>query len=151
MNYENLPILVILAISMIGNNHTVSIAALVLLLIKMLGLTSWLPAIEEKGILIGVTVLTAAVLVPLVSGRIDATGVINVFKTPTGLIAVAVGLAVAWVAGQGVPFMKSSPETVTALMVGTLLGVCFLRGLAVGPLIAGGVVALLVGLLRIKA
>lgn len=150
MNYENLPILVILAISMIGNNHTVSIAALVLLLIKMLGLTNWLPAIEEKGILIGVTILTAAVLVPLVSGRIDAAGIISVFKTPTGLIAVAVGLAVAWVAGQGVPFMKSSPEAVTALMVGTLMGVCFLRGLAVGPLIAGGMVALIVGLLRIK-
>jgi len=149
MNFENLPILVILVISMIGGNHTVSIAALVLLLIKLLGLASWLPMIEEKGIFIGVTVLTAAVLVPLVSGRIGASGLINVFKTPTGLIAVMVGLAVAWVAGQGVPFMKSSPETVTALMVGTLMGVCFLRGLAVGPLIAGGVVALLVGLLRI--
>lgn len=149
MNYENLPILLILAISIIGNNHTVSIAALVLLLMKLLGFSNWLPVIEAKGISIGVTVLTAAVLVPLVSGRIDAQGMLNVFKSPTGLIAVGIGLAVAWIAGQGVPFMKSSPETVTALMVGTLMGVCFLRGLAVGPLIAGGMVALIVGLLKI--
>lgn len=149
MNFDNLPILLVLIISIIGNNHTVSIAALVLLLIKMLGLGDWLPAIEANGVGIGVTVLTAAVLVPLVSGRIDANGVMNVFKTPKGLIAVSVGLAVAWIAGQGVPFMKASPETVTALMVGTLLGVCFFRGLAVGPLIAGGMVALIVGVLRV--
>lgn len=148
MNFENLPILVILVISVIGNNHTVSIAALGLLLIKMLGFNSWLPVIEAKGIGIGVTVLTAAVLVPLVSGRIDANGILNVFKTPTGIVAVTVGLGVAWIAGQGVPFMKSSPEAVTALMVGTLIGVCFLRGLAVGPLIAGGMVALILGLLK---
>lgn len=149
MNYENLPILIILAISVIGNNHTVAIAAMALLLVKLLGFSEWLPLIEAKGIGIGVTVLTAAVLVPLVSGRIDAASMMNVFKTPSGIVAVLVGLAVAWVAGQGVPFMKSSPEAVTALMVGTLMGVCFLRGLAVGPLIAGGMVALIVGLLRL--
>ncbi len=149
MNYENLPILAILVISIIGNNHTVSIAALTLLLIKLLGLGNWLPFIETKGISIGITVLTAAVLVPLVSGRVDANGMINAFKSPTGLIAVVIGLAVAWIAGQGVPFMKASPETVTALMVGTLMGVCFLRGLAVGPLIAGGMVALIVGAMKL--
>jgi hypothetical protein len=44
--------------------------------------------------------------------------------------------------------MKSSPEAVTALMIGTLIGVCFFRGLAVGPLIAGSVVALVLGLLK---
>lgn len=149
MSYDSLPILVVLVISVIANNHTVSIAALVLLLIKMLGLNSWLPVIEANGIGVGVTVLTAAVLVPLVSGQIDANGIVNVFKTPKGLVAVAVGLAVAWIAGQGVPFMKASPETVTALMVGTLTGVCLLRGLAVGPLIAGGMVALIVGVLKV--
>lgn len=149
MNFENLPILLILMISVIGNNYTVSIAASALLLIKLLGLTNWLPLIEGKGISVGVTILTAAVLVPLVSGRIDGNGIINVFKSPTGLIAVTIGLAVAWIAGQGVSFMKSSPEAVTALMVGTLIGVCFFRGLAVGPLIAGGMVALIVGVLKI--
>ena len=38
---------------------------------------------------------------------------------------------------------------VTALMVGTLIGVCFFKGLAVGPLIAGGMVALLVGVFKL--
>lgn len=149
MHFDNLPILFILAISLIGNNFTVSIAALVLLLIKLLGLDSWLPVIESKGINVGVAILTAAVLVPVVSGRVDGNSIANVFKSPAGIIAVLTGLLVAWIAGQGVPFMKSSPEAVTALMIGTLIGVCFFRGLAVGPLIAGGVVALVLGLLKL--
>ena len=55
MSFENLPILLILMISVIGNNLTVALAALMLLLIKLLGLSSWFPLIENKGISIGVT------------------------------------------------------------------------------------------------
>ena len=149
MNLENLPILVVLFISVLGNNHTVSIAAMALLLIKLLGLHRWLEFVELNGVTMGVTILTAAVLVPLVSGRVDASGIVKVFKTPTGLLAVGMGVALAWVAGQGVSFMKASPENVTALLAGTLIGVCFFRGLAVGPLIAGGMVALLARFLKL--
>jgi uncharacterized membrane protein (DUF441 family) len=94
MHFDNLPILFILAISLIGNNFTVSIAALALL-IKLLGLDSWLPVIESKGINVGVAILTAAVLVPVVSGRVDANSIANVFKSPAGVIAVLTGLLVA--------------------------------------------------------
>jgi uncharacterized membrane protein (DUF441 family) len=149
MNFANLPLLIILVISVIGNNPSVALAAVALLALKLLGLNSAMAFVEAKGINIGVTILTAAVLVPLASGRIDTSSILNIVKSPVGLIALLTGTAVAWIAGQGVTFMKASPEIVTALMVGTLVGVCFLRGLAVGPLIAGGVVALLVGALKI--
>ncbi|WP_346353961.1 DUF441 domain-containing protein [Azotosporobacter soli] len=146
MNFENLPLLIILVLGVLGNNHTVSIAALILLLIKLLGFGQWFPFIEAHGINIGVIILTLAVLVPLAQGRIDAGDIASALKSPVGLVAVAVGIFVAWVAAQGVPFMKGSPETVTALVTGTIIGVCFFNGLAVGPLIAGGMVSLLVSL-----
>jgi len=149
MSFDNLPILLILAISVIGNNSSVAIAAAALLLLKLCGLTSWLDMVETKGINYGVILLTAGVLAPLAAGKIDINGLANIFKTPKGLLAIAIGLGVAWVAGRGVNFMQASPEIVTALMVGTVIGVCFFKGLAVGPLIAGGVVALLVGLFRL--
>lgn len=147
MNWDNLPLLVILVLSVIGNNHTVSIAAMVLLLIKLLGFETWFPYIENHGIDIGITILTLAVLTPIAQGRISIGGILEAFKTPVGLVAIIIGIFVAWVAAQGVFFMKGSPEAVTALVVGTIIGVCFFRGLAVGPLIAGGLVYLIVSLL----
>lgn len=142
MNWDNLPLLVILVVSVIGNNHTVSIATLVLLLIKMLGFDSWFPFIESHGINIGIIILTLAVLTPIAQGRISTSTMLDAFKSPLGLMAISIGIFVAWVAGKGVPFMNASPEIVTSLVVGTIIGVCFFHGLAVGPLIAGGLVAL---------
>ena len=144
MNWENLPILIILCLSVIGNNHSVSIAALILLLIKLLGFHTWFPYIEDHGITIGITILTLAVLTPIAQGRISIGGILEAFKTPIGLVAIFVGILVAWIAAQGVFFMKESPEAVTALVVGTIVGVCFFQGLAVGPLIAGGMVSLII-------
>lgn len=142
MNWDNLPLLVILVLSVIGNNHTVSIATLILLLIKLLGFDNWFPVIESHGITIGIIILTLAVLTPIAQGRMSSTAMLDAFKTPLGLMAITIGIFVAWVAAKGVPFMNASPEIVTSLVLGTIIGVCFFQGLAVGPLIAGGLVAL---------
>jgi uncharacterized membrane protein (DUF441 family) len=147
MNWDNVPLLIILVLSVIGNNHSVSIAALLLLLIKILGYEVWFPYIESHGISFGITILTLAVLTPIAQGRISTSSMVDAFKTPIGLVAIIIGILVAWVAAQGVPFMKGTPEAVTALIVGTIIGVCFFHGLAVGPLIAGGLVSLIISLL----
>jgi uncharacterized membrane protein (DUF441 family) len=149
MNWDNLPILIIIVLSVIGNNHSVSIAAMGLLLIKLLGFDNWLPVIENHGLNIGIIILTMAVLAPIAAGRIHMEEMLGTFKTSAGLIAIVVGIFVAWVAAKGVPFMKDTPEAVTALVVGTIAGVCFFRGLAVGPLIAGGLVSLIVSSLEL--
>ncbi|MPM28572.1 hypothetical protein SDC9_75098 [bioreactor metagenome] len=146
MNLDNVPLLVIIVLSVIGNNQSVSIAALALLLIKLLGFHTWFPYIESHGINIGITILTLAVLTPIAQGHIAIGDILNSFKTPIGLVAVLIGIFVAWVAGHGVSFMQATPEVVTALISGTIVGVCFFKGLAVGPLIAGGMVALIASL-----
>jgi len=147
MNWDNVPILVVLVLSIIGNNNTVAIAALVLLLIQMLGLVTLFPLINSYGMNIGIIILTIAVLSPLAQGLISTKDIVGLFKAPVGLIAIVIGIFVAWVAGHGVTFMQDSPEITTALIVGTIVGVCFFRGLPVGPLIAGGMVALIVSAL----
>lgn len=149
MNWDSMPLLVILVLSVIGNNHSVALAVAVLLIIKLMGLTTWFPSIENYGLNIGITILTMAVLTPLAQGRISAGEMLVAFKTQSGLIAIIVGVIVSWVAAQGVDFLKASPEATTALIVGTIGGVCFLHGLAIGPLIAGGVVAMILNLLNL--
>jgi len=147
VNWDNLPILVVLVLSMIGNNNTVAIAVLVLLLIQTLGFVTLFPFIDNYGMDIGIVILTIAVLSPLAQGRISVNEVAGLFKEPVGIIAIVIGIFVAWIAGQGVFFMKDSPEVTTALIVGTIIGVCFFRGVPVGPLIAGGMVAFIVSLM----
>jgi uncharacterized membrane protein (DUF441 family) len=41
--------------------------------------------------------------------------------------------------------MTNQPSVVAGLLVGTVLGVAFLRGVPVGPLIAAGILSLFIG------
>lgn len=149
MNWDNLPILIILVLSVIGDNHTVSIAALILLLIRLLGLDTCFPYLEKYGVNAGIIILTLAILTPVAQGTLSMKEMLNGFRSSSGIIAILIGIFVSWVASQGLDFMKASPEVVTALIVGTIAGVCFFHGLAIGPLIAGGIVSLIVSLLGI--
>ncbi|SDF42028.1 DUF441 domain-containing protein [Sporomusa acidovorans] len=147
MNWDNLPLLLILVLSVIGNNNSVSIAVIILLLIKLLGFEAWFPFLESHGLNIGITILTIGILTPVAQGGISVKEMATAFKSSIGVISLAVGIFVSWAAGQGVSFMRDTPETVAAIIVGTIAGVCFLKGLAVGPLIAGGLVSLIISLL----
>ena len=40
--------------------------------------------------------------------------------------------------GGGVGLLKNDPHNVAALSIGTIIGVCFFKSVAVWPLIAGG-------------
>lgn len=143
MNWEYAPLLIILAFSVLGNNPSVSIAVTALLLLKLIGADALFPHIEAHGLQIGVAILTMAVLVPVATGRIGMKDIVGVVGSLEGIVAVVVGIFVAYAAAQGLPYMQDTPQIVTALIVGTIIGVCFFHGLAVGPLIAAGLVAVL--------
>lgn len=146
MSFENLPILLILALSVIGQNQSVAIAAAILLLIKLLGFDNWFPVLENKGINIGIIILTLAILAPIASGRISLKNMTDSLLTPAGVLAVVTGIFAAWLGGRGVSFFQVAPDAITALIIGTIMGVSFFQGIAVGPLIAAGMLSLLLGL-----
>jgi uncharacterized membrane protein (DUF441 family) len=83
------------------------------------------------------------VLVPIATGRIGMKDIISLVGSAEGIVAMLIGAFVAYAAAQGLPLMQDTPQIVTALIVGTIVGVCFFHGLAVGPLIAAGLVAVL--------
>ncbi|EFI0063287.1 DUF441 family protein [Escherichia coli] len=62
-----------------------------------------------------------------------------------GIIILTIGVIVSWLGGRGVTLMGSQPQLVAGLLVGTVLGVALFRGVPVGPLIAAGLVSLIVG------
>ena len=128
----------ILLLSIIGHNMTVAYAAGIVFVIKALGLTSLLQVIGSNGIHWGILILTVAILIPIATGEITLHIMLDSFKTPLGIIAIIAGILAVAAGGSGVALLKTSPEVVSALLIGTMAGVFFFKGIAVGPLIAGG-------------
>lgn len=61
------------------------------------------------------------------------------------LLAIAVGMFVSWLGGRGITLMNSQPTVVGGLLIGTIIGVSLFRGVPVGPLIAAGLLSLMLG------
>ncbi|EOO2782684.1 DUF441 domain-containing protein, partial [Escherichia coli] len=100
---------------------------------------------EKQGLSIGIIILTIGVMAPIASGTLPPSTLIHSFLNWKSLVAIAVGVIVSWLGGRGVTLMGSQPQLVAGLLVGTVLGVALFRGVPVGPLIATGLVSLIVG------
>ena len=138
MYSEYLMLLLILALGIIGHNTTVAYAVIIVLVLKLLGLTAMLDILSVNGLNWGIVLLLAAILVPIATGDVTIANMIDAFKSPLGVAAIVCGVLAAMAGGGGVALLKNDPHIVAALIIGTIIGVCFFRGVAVGPLIAGG-------------
>ena len=144
LNSVALLLVVLIVLGLFSHNSAITIAGAVLLIMQQTLLSQYIGYVEKYGLKIGIVVLTIGVLAPLVSGRIQLPNLAALASWQM-LLAIVVGVVVAWLAGKGVPLMGEQPVLVTGLMVGTIIGVAFLGGIPVGPLIAAGILALLVG------
>ena len=131
------------ALGFISHNTTVAVSILVLIIVRVTPLSTFFPWIEKQGLSIGIIILTIGVMDP--SGTLPPSTLIHSFLNWKSLVAIAVGVIVSWLGGRGVPLMGSQPQLVAGLLVGTVLGVALFRGVPVGPLIAAGLVSLIVG------
>ena len=138
MYSEYLMLLLILALGIIGHNTTVAYAVIIVLVLKLLGLTAMLDILSVNGLNWGIVLLLAAILVPIATGDVTIANMIDAFKSPLGVAAIVCGVLAAMAGGGGVELLKNDPHIVAALIIGTIIGVCFFKGVAVGPPIAGG-------------
>ena len=146
MSFLDPTVLILLAlavVSVFAGNHTVAAAMAVLIVIRISPLALYFPWLQKHGLNIGIFLLMVAVMVPIASGKIPAMDLLKSFTHWKSAVAIVVGIFVAWLGGRGVTLMAAQPGVVAGLMVGTILGVAFFRGVPVGPLIAAGVVSLL--------
>ncbi|MCI6085230.1 DUF441 domain-containing protein [Selenomonas sp.] len=144
-------LLAVLVLAYFGHNMTVVYATgivLALKVISLLGLTAPLAALGSHGLNWGIILLTAAILVPIATGEITISTMIDSFKSAPGLIAITAGLLAAIAGGGGVKLLSEDTELIPALIIGTMVGVIAFKGVAVGPLIAGGLTYFVMFLLR---
>ncbi len=143
-NSVSLLLVVLILLGVISNNTSVLISAMVLLLMQQTFLFKYIPFMEKYGLNIGIIILTIGVLSPLVSGKI-ALPYWQEFLNWKMFFAIAVGILVAWFGGRGVELMGAQPLLLTGLIVGTIIGVIFFGGIPVGPVIAAGILSVIIG------
>ncbi|WP_027964273.1 DUF441 domain-containing protein [Halalkalibacillus halophilus] len=137
-------LLILLGLGYIAKNQAILIAVYILLGIKLFRLEDRvLPFVESKGIFIGVVVITVAVLVPIATGEIGFSDLMNSLKSYYAWIAIGAGAFVAYIAKDGLTLLANDPHLTAALVLGTILGVVLFQGIAVGPLIGAGIAYLI--------
>lgn len=138
-------LLVLAGLGIISHNMTVTLAMLFLLVVRITPLNNFFPWVEKYGLTIGILILTIGVMAPIASGKISAQDVLGSFLNWKSILAIVIGIVVSWLGSRGVTLMSHQPSTVAGLLVGTVIGVALFRGVPVGPLIAAGILSLLVG------
>lgn len=145
IDFISLFLLLMAALGIFSGNMPITIAMLVLLIVRVLQLHFAFPWLEKYGLTIGIIILTIGVMAPVASGKITLQTLGASFLHWKSLTAIAVGILVAWLGGRGAALMGSQPTVVAGLLIGTVLGVAFFKGVPVGPLIAAGILSLLIG------
>lgn len=138
-------LIVLLACGVFSQNTAVTIAATVLIVFRITPLSEFFPLLQQHGLNIGIIILTIGVLTPIASGAIPGNEIIKSFMSWKSLAAIGIGLLVAWLGGRGATLMANQPNVVAGLLIGTVAGVALLRGVPVGPLIAAGLLSVIIG------
>ena len=138
-------LIVLLACGIFSQNTAVTIAAAVLIVFRITPLSEFFPLLQQHGLNLGIIILTIGVLTPNASGKLPGEAILKSFLSWKSLLAIAIGIFVAWLGGRGVKLMTNQPDVVAGLLIGTVAGVAVLRGVPVGPLIAAGILTLFIG------
>ncbi|WP_053218934.1 DUF441 domain-containing protein [Virgibacillus senegalensis] len=139
-NQSTIFLLILFLLGYFGKNQSIMVAVYVLLGLQLFRLDDKVfPYLADKGISLGVTIITIAVLVPIATGDIGFQDLLNSVKSYYAWIALAAGIFVALIAKNGLDLLANDPHLTTALVMGTILAVVFFHGVAVGPLIGAGI------------
>ncbi|AZN40615.1 DUF441 domain-containing protein [Paenibacillus albus] len=144
-------LVVLIIVGLIGRSPIISTAACVLLIVKLIHLQRFLPTIERRGLELGLLFLTFSVLVPFASERITTKDMLSVVTSWPGILALTGGAIATYVNGKGLEMLRLDPQLIVGLVVGSIFGIVFLRGIPVGPLMAAGITAILFKLFSLIA
>ncbi|MEX2104728.1 MAG: DUF441 domain-containing protein [Bacilli bacterium] len=139
-------LVILIVIGLIGRSHIIATAASFLLILKLTHFDRYLPTVERRGLELGLLFLTMAVLVPFATGKISLKDVVTMFTTFPGILALFGGAVATYMNGKGLDLMKLDPQLIIGLVIGSIFGIIFLKGIPVGPLMAAGITAFLLKL-----
>lgn len=146
----NLLIMIILLLGIAGGSEVIAAAAGILIILQLVKMDALFPLLEDRGLEIGLVFLVISVLVPFVSGRVTNSQVVRTCFSWPGLIALISGILATHLNCKGLEMLQISPSIMIGLVIGSIIGVVFFGGIPVGPLMAGGIAALILRILNIS-
>lgn len=147
MNGEFILVTLII-IGIVSRSPIITTAACILLIVKLVHLDRYLPTLERRGLELGLLFLTIAVLVPFAAERIHLKDIVATLTSWTGILALLGGALATFMNGKGLYLLKNDPQMIVGLVAGSIIGIVFLRGIPVGPLMAAGITAFFIQLFR---
>ena len=148
MGSERVILLTLMALGVAARNALIVTSAGIVLTMNVMRLDRFFPLLEKRGLEAGLIFLLMAVLVPFATGEVGWQEIRQSFTSWNGLAAVAGGMLAAVLSGWGVSLLHVKPEVIVGMVVGTVLGVLFFKGIPVGPLAAAGFTAVILAMLR---
>lgn len=142
-----LPLLIVFVIAVLTKNNLLGAAAAIVFFVDLMRLNRFFPLIQSRGLEAGVLLLTVALLVPLADGQLTIKKLLSSLLSPIGILAVIGGVFGAYFNSQGLDLIAVEPSIIPGILIGVMVSVFFFGGVAVGPIMAAGITALLARLL----
>ncbi|HHY70847.1 MAG TPA: DUF441 domain-containing protein, partial [Thermoanaerobacterales bacterium] len=64
-------------------------------------------------------------------------------KSPSAVVALLAGVITVILSGRGTDLIRGDPSVVVGIILGSLIGITFFKGVPIGPLTAAGIVAVI--------
>lgn len=148
MSGESILVILIL-IGILGKSNIIATSACILLVLKLTNLQSLYPLLERRGLEAGLLFLNISVLVPFAAERISLQEISGSFITLSGILALLGGAIATYMNGQGLDLLQVEPEMMVGLVIGSIFGIVFFKGVPVGPLMAAGVTAFFIKIIQL--
>lgn len=142
-------LLLLIITGIVGKAPLIATSACILLVLKLTHLTHYFPLIERRGLEIGLLFLMLSVLIPFAEGKLTLKDLRTSIVSMPGLMALLGGALATYLNGDGLRMLKMEPQLLIGLVLGSIVGIIFLRGIPVGPLMAAGLTALFIKLYRL--
>jgi len=141
-------LVLILLIGIFTRNPVLAGAAVLVLALGGKPLRPVLLLFYQRGVLLGLLLLTAAVLAPLMIGELGLADIASSLFSPYGLAAVLGGVLSSIMNRRGVALLQLEPSLAAGVVLGSLISIAFFEGIPVGPVMAAGLTSVLIAILR---
>lgn len=141
-------LLVLIIIGILGKAPLIATSACLLLVLKLSHLTHYFPLIERRGLELGLLCLMLSVLIPFAAGKVTPGEIAKSLFSVPGFLAFLGGVLATCMNGDGLRMLKVEPQLLVGLVVGSIVGIIFFKGIPVGPLMAAGLTAFFIKLLK---